>query len=98
MVHPGQEVIIISGSHALHQHEKLAVAVSKAARSHSLHETKSDGRFHVRTKTYLDGAVLKEVCWICGFTEMLVFELQSIRNNWLLNRTAGSVFLNKMDT
>jgi len=60
MVHPGQEVIIISGSHALHQHEKLAVAVSKATRSHSLHETKSDGRFHVRTKTYLDGAILKE--------------------------------------
>jgi hypothetical protein len=63
MVHAGQEVIVISGSHALHDHEKLAVAVSKAMRSHSLHETKSDGRFHVRTKTYLDGAILKEVCW-----------------------------------
>ncbi|KAL6901970.1 hypothetical protein ACP4OV_004846 [Aristida adscensionis] len=60
MVHPGQEVLIISGSHALHQHEKLAVAVSKATRSHSLHETKSDGRYQVRTKTYLDGAILKE--------------------------------------
>ncbi|KAF7054097.1 hypothetical protein CFC21_061846 [Triticum aestivum] len=60
MVHAGQEVIVISGSHALHEHEKLAVAVSKAMRSHSLHETKSDGRFHVRTKTYLDGAILKE--------------------------------------
>ncbi|XP_047084329.1 uncharacterized protein LOC124695539 [Lolium rigidum] len=60
MVHAGQEVIVISGSHALHDHEKLAVAVSKAMRSHSLHETKSDGRFHVRTKTYLDGAILKE--------------------------------------
>jgi hypothetical protein len=60
MVHPGQEVVIISGSHALHQHEQLAVAVSKATRSHSLHETKPDGRFHVRTKTYLDGAILKE--------------------------------------
>jgi hypothetical protein len=68
MVHPGQEVIIISGSHALHQHEKLAVAVSKATRSHSLHETKSDGRFHVRTKTYLDGAILKEVCWILALS------------------------------
>ncbi|XBH85368.1 hypothetical protein VPH35_073293 [Triticum aestivum] len=60
MVHAGQEVIVISGSHALHEHEKLSVAVSKAMRSHSLHETKSDGRFHVRTKTYLDGAILKE--------------------------------------
>ncbi|KAM0831297.1 hypothetical protein ACQ4PT_065640 [Festuca glaucescens] len=60
MVHAGQEVIVISGSHALHEHEKLAVAVSKAMRSHSLHETRTDGRFHVRTKTYLDGAILKE--------------------------------------
>jgi hypothetical protein len=63
MVHAGQEVIVISGSHSLHEHEKLAVAVSKAMRSHSLHETKNDGRFHVRTKTYLDGAILKEVYW-----------------------------------
>ncbi|KAL5210768.1 hypothetical protein ABZP36_006391 [Zizania latifolia] len=60
MVHTGHEVIIISGSHALHQHEKLAVVVSKAMRSHSIHETRADGRFHVRTKAYLDGAILKE--------------------------------------
>ncbi|KAG6483974.1 hypothetical protein ZIOFF_060767 [Zingiber officinale] len=61
MVHVGQEVIIIGGSHALHQHEKLAIAVSKAMRGHSLQETKKDGRFHVHTRTYLDGAILKEV-------------------------------------
>ncbi|KAK1320016.1 hypothetical protein QJS10_CPB04g01017 [Acorus calamus] len=60
MVHAGQEVVIVGGSHALHRHEKLAIAVSKATRGHSLHETKKDGRFHVHTKTYLDGAVLKE--------------------------------------
>ncbi|XP_058077927.1 uncharacterized protein LOC131226190 [Magnolia sinica] len=60
MVHAGQEVVIVGGSHALHRHEKLAIAVSKATRSHSLQETKSDGRFHVHTKTYLDGAILKE--------------------------------------
>lgn len=60
MVHKGEEVVIIGGSHALHQHEKLAIAVSKAIRSHSLQETKKDGRFHVHTKTYLDGAILKE--------------------------------------
>ncbi|RVW69398.1 hypothetical protein CK203_059803 [Vitis vinifera] len=29
-------------------------------RGHSLQETKKDGRFHVHTKTYLDGAILKE--------------------------------------
>ncbi|OVA16754.1 hypothetical protein BVC80_1543g209 [Macleaya cordata] len=60
MVHAGQEVVIIGGSHALHRHEKLAIAVSKAMRGHSLQETKPDGRFHVHTKTYLDGSVLKE--------------------------------------
>jgi len=56
-----KKVILVGGTHALHRHEKLAIAVSKAMRSHSLQETKKDGRFHVRTKTYLDGAVLKEV-------------------------------------
>ncbi|XP_062174534.1 uncharacterized protein LOC133879771 [Alnus glutinosa] len=60
MVHDGQEVVIVGGSHSLHRHEKLAIAVSKAMRSHSLQETKKDGRFHVHTKTYLDGAILKE--------------------------------------
>ncbi|KAK1387481.1 Pleiotropic drug resistance protein 3 [Heracleum sosnowskyi] len=60
MVHNGQEVVIVGGSHLLHHHEKLAIAVSKAMRSHSLQETKKDGRFHVHTKTYLDGAILKE--------------------------------------
>ncbi|ONK67584.1 uncharacterized protein A4U43_C05F1550 [Asparagus officinalis] len=60
MVRAGQEVILVGGSHALHHHEKLAIAVSKAMRSHSLQETKKDGRFHVRTRTYLDGAILKE--------------------------------------
>lgn len=60
MVHYEQEVVIVGGAHALHHHEKLAIAVSKAMRSHSLQETKKDGRFHVHTKTYLDGAILKE--------------------------------------
>ncbi|CAA3007401.1 uncharacterized protein LOC111388286 isoform X1 [Olea europaea subsp. europaea] len=60
MVHQGQEVVIVGGTHALHRHEKLAIAVSKAMRGHSLQETKKDGRFHVHTKTYLDGAIVKE--------------------------------------
>jgi hypothetical protein len=60
MVHLEQEVVIVGGSHSLHHHEKLAIALSKAMRGHSLQETKKDGRFHVRTKTYLDGAILRE--------------------------------------
>ncbi|XP_057957341.1 uncharacterized protein LOC131150558 [Malania oleifera] len=60
MVHNGQEVVMVVGSNALHRHEKLAIAVSKAMRGHSLQETNKDGRFHVHTKTFLDGAVLRE--------------------------------------
>ncbi|PSR92497.1 capsid protein [Actinidia chinensis var. chinensis] len=60
MVHNEHDVVMIGGSHALHRHEKLAIALSKAMRGHSLQETKKDGRFHVHTKTYLDGAILKE--------------------------------------
>ncbi|KAG2263384.1 hypothetical protein Bca52824_070463 [Brassica carinata] len=60
MIHEGQEIVIVGGAHPLHRHEKLAIAVSKAMRGHSLQETKKDGRFHVHTKTYLDGAILKE--------------------------------------
>ncbi|KAJ0034994.1 hypothetical protein Pint_24324 [Pistacia integerrima] len=60
LVHDGQEVVIVGGSHGLHRHEKLAIAVSKAMRGHSVQETRKDGRFHVQTKTYLDGAMLKE--------------------------------------
>lgn len=61
MVHDGQDVVLVGGSHSLHRHEKLAIAVAKAMRGHSLQKTKKDGRFHVHTKTYLDGALLKEV-------------------------------------
>lgn len=73
MVHDGQEVVIVGGSHALHRHEKLAIAVSKAKRGHSLQETKNDGRFHVHTKTYLDGAILKEVRLLFYFIYLPVF-------------------------
>lgn len=61
MVHKEEDVVIVGGSHSLHHHEKLAIAVSKAMRGHSVQETKKDGRFHVHTKMYLDGAILKEV-------------------------------------
>ncbi|MCO5582490.1 hypothetical protein L7F22_036387 [Adiantum nelumboides] len=59
MLQPGQDVVVVAGSHSLHEHEKLAVAVSKALRGESIQETK-DGRFRVRTRTFLDGAVLRD--------------------------------------
>lgn len=99
MVPHGQEVVIIGGSHALHQHEKLTIAVSKAMRSHSLQETKKDGRFHVQTKTYLDGAILKEEMersadvLAAGLLEMSDPSLSSrffLRQDWLDDSIEGS--------
>ncbi|OIW00150.1 hypothetical protein TanjilG_29140 [Lupinus angustifolius] len=92
MLHNGQEVVIIGGSHSLHRHEKLAIAVSKAMRGHSLQETKNDGRYHVHTKTYLDGALLKEEMkhsadvLASGLLEMADPSLSSkyfLRQNWM---------------
>lgn len=92
MVHSQQEVVIVGGSHALHHHEKLAIAVSKAMRGHSLQETKKDGRFHVHTKTYLDGAILKEEMersadvLAAGLLELADPSLSSkfyLRQNWM---------------
>ncbi|KAJ4825238.1 hypothetical protein Tsubulata_039371 [Turnera subulata] len=99
MVHDGQEVVIIGGSHALHRHEKLAIAVSKAMRGHSLQETKKDGRFHVHTKTYLDGAILKEEMersadmLAAGLLEMADPSLSSkffLRQNWMEDPAGSS--------
>lgn len=72
MIHVEQEVVIIGGAHLLHRHEKLAIAVSKAMRSHSLQETKNDGRFHVHTKAYLDGAILREVSAVFSLIRNLI--------------------------
>ncbi|XP_024519591.1 uncharacterized protein LOC9646786 [Selaginella moellendorffii] len=60
LAEPGQEVVVVGGTHNLHDHEKLAIAVRKAYRSLSTHETTKDGRYQVRIKPYLDGSVLRE--------------------------------------
>jgi hypothetical protein len=60
LIHPGQDVVVVGGTHSLHEHEKLAVAVAKAFRGESLQETK-EGRFQVKTRTFLDGAILRDV-------------------------------------
>lgn len=61
MLQPGQEVMVVAGVHSLHDHERLAMAVAKAMRGMSKHDTREDGRFHAKTLTFLDGAVLREV-------------------------------------
>ncbi|XP_060197676.1 uncharacterized protein LOC132626724 isoform X1 [Lycium barbarum] len=106
MLHKEQEVVMIGGSHALHRHEKLAIAVSKAMRGHSLQETKKDGRFHVHTKTYLDGAILREEMersadvLAAGLLEMSDSSLSSkffLRQHWMdeSDGTADSVLKHK---
>ncbi|MCL7033682.1 hypothetical protein MKW94_016211 [Papaver nudicaule] len=99
MVHAHEEVVIIGGTHALHHHEKLAIAVSKAMRGHSLQETKPDGRFHVHTKTYLDGPILKEEMersgdvLAAGLLEVSDPSLSTkffLRQNWMENSDGSS--------
>uniref|UniRef100_A0A7I4FQ67 DUF7906 domain-containing protein n=1 Tax=Physcomitrium patens TaxID=3218 RepID=A0A7I4FQ67_PHYPA len=60
MLQPGQEVMVVAGIHSLHDHERLSISVAKAMRGMSTHETRPDGRFHAKTLTFLDGAVLRE--------------------------------------
>ncbi|KAH0730303.1 hypothetical protein KY289_001491 [Solanum tuberosum] len=106
MLHKEQEVVMIGGSHALHRHEKLAIAVSKAMRGHSLQETKKDGRFHVHTKTYLDGAILREEMersadvLAAGLLEVSDPSLSSkffLRQHWMdeIDSTSDSVLKHK---
>jgi hypothetical protein len=66
MLQPGQKVVVVGGIHNLHEHERLAMAVAKATVGHSSHDTRADGRFHARTLTLLDGAVLREVSHLCS--------------------------------
>jgi len=66
MLQPGQKVVVVGGIHNLHEHERLAMAVAKATVGHSSHDTRADGRFHARTLTLLDGAVLREVSHVCS--------------------------------
>jgi hypothetical protein len=67
MLQPEQEVMVVAGIHNLHDHERLAMAVAKAMRGMSTHVTRSDTRFHAKTLTFLDGAVLREVSYCISF-------------------------------
>lgn len=60
MVHK-REVVIVGGSDLLHFQKKLAIAISIAMCGHFQQETEKDGHFHVRSKMYIDSAILKEV-------------------------------------
>ncbi|KAI3952736.1 hypothetical protein MKW92_021157, partial [Papaver armeniacum] len=81
-------------------HEKLSIVVSKAMRGHSLQETKPDGRFHVHTKTYLDGRYLKNLemersgdVLTAGLLEVSDPSLSSkcfLRQNWMENSDGAS--------
>jgi len=88
MLQPGQEVMVVAGVHNLHDHERLAMAVAKAMRGMSTHDTGSDARFHAKTLTFLDGAVLRDVSYLCSrvFCGFLYFA------TWLWN-AAKDVFI-----
>eukprot|EP00897_Mesotaenium_endlicherianum_P008756 jgi/Mesen1/7909/ME000420S07051 len=60
MVQPEQELVVVDGVHSLHDHERLAMAVTRAVQSQTLHEPLPGGGHAPRTRTFLDGAFLVE--------------------------------------
>ncbi|GJP77636.1 hypothetical protein CLOP_g7994 [Closterium sp. NIES-67] len=58
MLAPGQEVVLVSGWHSLHDHERLAMAVEKAIRHQSVVLTHADGSTSHGTRSFLDAPYL----------------------------------------
>ncbi len=61
-------MLVVGGTHNLHDDEHLAVAiiVTKATFRQSSHDTNLDDQFLVRILTLLDGVVLKEGTHVCS--------------------------------
>jgi hypothetical protein len=67
LLQPGQELVVVSGTHNLHDHEHLAMALLRAQRTSSRADRRNDGTgaghnhtYHVSARAYLDSAVLLE--------------------------------------
>ncbi|CAI5467669.1 unnamed protein product [Closterium sp. Yama58-4] len=58
MLAPGQEVVLVNGWHSLHDHERLAMAVEKSIRHHSVLLTHADGSTSHGTTSFLDAPYL----------------------------------------
>jgi hypothetical protein len=55
---PGQELTVVSGSHSIHDHRPVSMAVSKALRTDSVPEVSSAGQYVAQLKPYLDSSIL----------------------------------------
>ena len=55
---PGQEIVVVSGVHLLHDHKPISMAVSRALRSDSELAMGRHGQYEAMDKPYLDSAQL----------------------------------------
>ena len=67
MLQPGQEIVLMTGTHNLHEHKHLTAAVLRSLRTSSRADRRNDGAgpghphtYHVTARRYLDGATLLE--------------------------------------
>lgn len=60
MLQPGQELVVVGGTHSLHDHQRIAMALTKATRSRTVAEAGPDGRPVAVTRAFIDGSYLVE--------------------------------------
>jgi hypothetical protein len=67
MLQPGQEIVLMTGTHNLHEHKRLTAAVLRSLRTSSRADRRNAGSgpghehtYHVTARRYLDGATLLE--------------------------------------
>ena len=67
MLQPGQEIVLMTGTHNLHEHKRLTAAVLRSLRTSSRADRRNAGigpghehTYHVTARRYLDGATLLE--------------------------------------
>jgi len=58
MLQGRQELVVVEGTHSLHEHERLSLAVAHAVTSVSTATTGADGHYSLQTRAILDSQVL----------------------------------------
>ncbi|KAK3236360.1 hypothetical protein CYMTET_53494 [Cymbomonas tetramitiformis] len=60
MIHFNQELVMVAGTHNLHEHERLALAVTRAMTAHSSAVAGAQGKYKLKARPVLDSKVLLE--------------------------------------
>jgi hypothetical protein len=57
---PHQELLVVTGTHEIHEHHHIATALFKSIRSDTIHSVGSDGVYRAKVIPHVDSAVLEE--------------------------------------